>query len=228
MEKKTGMPASIRESTVEQFRSAVASVNPMPAGVSASAVSASFALGLLAKVLEVSGRRKDFAGDRSKLSDLLATAKDESQRMVRFAEDDIAAFHAYMTAVRLPHATASEQEERTRAMSSALREAIEMPLGAARAAAAGIGLCADAAGMAHAAVAADLGAAAALLASALRVFLLCADSNVSQLASASESSADAASARLEWETKAFRQTEEVLQRMETAIRSSRGKQSSKS
>jgi len=224
----TGMTASIRESTVEQFRSAVASGQPMPAGVSASAVSASFAFGLAAKVLEVSGRRRDFAGDRSKLSALLATAKDESQRMMRFAEDDIAAFHAYMTAVRLPHATDSEQEERTRAISSAVRAAIDMPLGAARAAAAGIGLCADATGMAHAAVAADLGAAAALLAGALRVFLLCADSNIRQLPSGSESYADAASARLEWETKAFRQATEVLQQVEAAIRASRGKESSKS
>lgn len=222
------MAASIQESTVEEFRSAVASVNPMPAGVSASAVSASFALGLLAKVLEVSGRRKDFAGDRSKLSALLATAKDESQRMVRFAEDDVAAFHAYIAAVRLPHTTANEQQERAREMASAVRAAIEIPLGAARAAAAGIGLCADASDMAHAAVAADLGAAAALLASALRVFLLCADSNIRQLASGSESYADAARARREWETKAFRQAEEVLQQVEAAIRAGRGKESSKS
>ena len=228
MENKSGMTASIRESTVEEFRSAVASGQPMPAGVSASAVSASFAFGLAAKVLEVSGRRKDFAGDRSKLSVVLATVKDQSQRMVRFAEDDIAAFHVYMTAVRLPHTTESEQQERARAIASAVRAAIDIPLGAARAAAQGIGLCADAAGMAHAAVAADLGAAAALLASALRVFLLCADSNVQQLASSSESYADAARARREWETKAFRQAEEVLQQMEAAIRASRGKQGSKS
>ncbi len=187
------MPASIRESTVEEFRSAVASGQPMPAGVSASAVSASFALGLAAKVLEVSGRRKDFAGDRSKLRALLATAQSESHRMVRFAEDDVAAFHAYIAAVRLPHATASEQEERARAIASAVRAAIDVPLGAARAAAAGIALCADAAGMAHPGVAADLGAAAALLASALRVFLLCADSNVQQLASGSAPDEAAAS-----------------------------------
>ena len=199
----------------------------MPAGVSASAVSASFAFGLAAKVLEVSGRRKDFAGDRSKLSALLATVKDESHRMVRFAEDDVAAFHAYITAVRLPHATAHEQEERTRAISAAVRAAIDIPLGAARAAAAGIGLCADAAGMAHAGVAADLGAAAALLASALRVFLLCADSNIRQLPSGSESHANATSSRQEWETTAFRQAESVLQQVEAAIHARQKKETSK-
>jgi formiminotetrahydrofolate cyclodeaminase len=222
------MTVSIRESTIEEFRSAVASGQPMPAGVSASAVSASFAFGLAAKVLQVSGRRKDFAGDRSKLSAFLATAKDESQRMMRFAEDDVAAFHAYIAAARQPHATAIEQEERTRAIASAVRAAIDIPLGAARAAAAGIGLCADAADMAHAGVAADLGAAAALLAGAVRVFLLCADSNIRQLPSGSESQADTARARLEWETKAFRQAEEVLQQMEAAMRASHGKESSKS
>lgn len=200
----------------------------MPAGVSASAVSASFAFGLAAKVLEVSGRRKDFTGDRSRITALLATAQTESQRMVRFAEDDIAAFHAYIAAVRLPHATAGEQEERARAIASAVRAAIDLPLGAARAAAAGIALCVDAAGMAHAGVAADLGAAAALLASAMRVFLLCADSNVQQLASSSVPDEAAASGRREWETKAFQQAESVLQQMEVAIHAKRKKETSKS
>ena len=228
MEKKSAMADSIRESTVEEFRGAVASGQPMPAGVSASAVSASFALGLAAKVLEVSGSRKDFAGDRSKLRALLATAQSESQRMVRFAEDDIAAFHAYIAAVRLPHATVSEQQERARAIASAVRVAIDVPLGAAQAAAAGIALCADAAGMAHPGVAADLGAAAALLAGALRVFILCADSNVQQLPSGSASDEAAGSGRRAWETKAFRQADSVLQQVEAAIHAKRKTETSKS
>ena len=68
-------PAPVWESTLENFRSAAASGESVPAGVAVSAVSASLALGLLAKVLKVSGRRKDFAGDLAKLERLADSAR---------------------------------------------------------------------------------------------------------------------------------------------------------
>ncbi len=61
------------------------------------------------------------------------------------------------------------------------RKRIEIPMNAARAAAAGLDLCAEAAGVVRGAVAADLGAAAALLCAAVRAILLCVDSNAGQL-----------------------------------------------
>jgi formiminotetrahydrofolate cyclodeaminase len=214
------MPAPVWESTLESFRYAAASGESTPAGVAIAAVSASFALGLLAKVLALAGRRKDFAGDLAALEKLGDAARAGSRRMLEFSEEDIAAFSAYMTSARLPQATDREREERKRAMDSAARKAIEVPLAAARAAASGIGLCDDAKGMVHAFVAADLGAAASLLASSLRVFLLCADSNIRQLAPESPLFPSALAGRAGWENKALRQAEAVAKHAAAAINAS--------
>jgi methenyltetrahydrofolate cyclohydrolase len=205
------------DSTLENFRTAAASGEAMPAGAAVSAISASLGFALLAKVLKVSGRRKDFTGSTAKLEALLESARAESKRMMQFAEDDVAAFNAYMAAMRLPQATDAEREARKRALDAALRKAIQEPLGAARAAAAGIGLCGDAAGMAHSVVAADLGAATSLLVSAMRVFLLCADSNIRQVASDPSAYRDLTVGRFEWETKAFRQAEAVMKQVSAMI-----------
>jgi formiminotetrahydrofolate cyclodeaminase len=137
--------------------------------------------------------------------------------MMRFAAGDMVVFKAYMASIRLSQGTASERQARKRAMDSAAGKAIEMPLAAAGAAASGIGLCADAASMVHPFVAADLGAAASLLSSALRVFLLCADSNIRQLASDPASYRGVMAGRHEWERKAYRQAESVLRHVASAI-----------
>ena len=220
-------PAPVWESTLEGFRSAAASGESLPAGVAVSAASASFALGLLAKVLKVSGRRKDFAGDPSEIEKLGKSAGAESRRMMQFAEEDMAAFNAYMASTRLPQATDREREDRKRAVDSAIRKAIETPLSAARAAAAGIGLCADATSLVHTNVIADLGAAASLLAAALRVFLLCADSNIGQLAPDASLYRNGMTGRQEWEGRGFRQADTLLRQAAATIEAAAARQEKK-
>jgi formiminotetrahydrofolate cyclodeaminase len=221
------MPSHVWDASLENFRNAAASGEPMPAGVSVSAVSASLAFGLLAKVLKVSGRRKDFTGNLPKLEALLENVRGESKRMMQFADEDIAAFNAYVATARLPQATDAEREIRQRAVDAAVRKAIEVPLAAARAAASGISLCSDAASMAHPNVAADLGAATSLLASAMRVFLLCADSNIRQVASDPSAYRQAVAGRFEWENKAVRQAESVFRQVAATIDAAAAKQGKK-
>lgn len=216
--------APVSESTLENFRSAAASGEPVPAGVAISAVSASLALGLLAKVLRIASRRKDFAGDKSKAEKLADLAQSQSKRMLQYAEEDAAAFSAYVGSAKLPQSTAGEREERQRALHSAIRKAIETPMEAAHAAASGIRLCVDAAGLVHSLVAADLGTAAALLSAALRVFLMCADSNLKLLASDPTTYRDLMAGRPEFELNAFRQAQSVLRHVTTAIESAGARQ----
>ncbi|MGH9716726.1 MAG: cyclodeaminase/cyclohydrolase family protein [Candidatus Acidiferrales bacterium] len=217
------MTAAIWESSLEQFRAAAASGDPTPAGVAVSAVSASFALGLLAKVLKVSGRHKKFAGSIAKIDSLCDAARTEAKRMLHFAEEDIAAFTAYVISSRMPQATDREREERQRAVNAAVHKAIEMPLTAARSAATGLELCSEASGLTHVAVIADLGAATSLLASTMRVFLLCADSNLRQLALDPQPFREAFAARTEWEQRANRHAESALKHVATVINSLPGK-----
>ena len=144
----------------------------MPAGVSVAAVSATLGVSLLQKVLEIVAKRKSFAGDPGELSSVRQAAKNEAERLARCADEDIAAYRAYLAARRLKTGDAE---------ASSLRAVIETPLQAARSALSGLDLCAAAAGMVKGAVAADLGTAAILLAGAVRALLLSVDVNLRQL-----------------------------------------------
>jgi len=159
------MAESIWKSTLAEFRDKLASRDPVPAGVSVAAVSASLALNLLIKVLEISRQRRDFQGDATKIEELVASARAESKKLEHYAEEDITAFAEYMASRRTPQEAA------------ALGRAIETPLAAARAAASGLKLCADAVGTTPASIAPDLGTATLLLASSIRAMLLSVESN---------------------------------------------------
>jgi formiminotetrahydrofolate cyclodeaminase len=159
------MADSIWKSKLEEFRVQVASRAPVPAGVSVAAVSATLGLNLLIKVLEITRKRKDFSGDPRKIEEWLTSARTESDRLKQYADQDVVAYAEYM-------ATRN---------AAALRKAIEVPLGAARAAAAGIKLCADAADITPASIAPDLGTATILLTGAVRSILLSVESNALHL-----------------------------------------------
>jgi len=163
------MPDSIWKSTLEEFRDQLAGRDPVPAGVSVAAVSASLGLSLLMKVLEITRRRKDFDGDPAKIEKMLDSARAESRELERYADEDIAAFAEYMASRGTPN------------QALALRKAIETPLAAARAAASGLKLCADAVVITPASIAPDLGTAAVLLAGSVRAMLLSVESNALRL-----------------------------------------------
>jgi formiminotetrahydrofolate cyclodeaminase len=133
----------------------LAAAKPAPAGVTAAAVSARFGMALLIKTLEISGKRKDFAGDGDAVRAWITAARRYSEILAEAANDDI---------VGAPE-----------------RKRIEIPMNAARAAVAGLDLCAEAAGVVRGALAADLGVAAMLLCSAVRSIRLCVDSNAGEL-----------------------------------------------
>jgi len=164
------MPDSIWTATLASFRDRLASLEPAPAGVSAAAVSAIFGLGLLTKVLLVASRRKDFAGDRELVGTLLNDARNKSEILSRLADEDIQAFHQYLDCLR-----------QKKPIDAAIRKAIDVPLQVARTAASAVGLCQAATGLIHAAVAPDLGTAAALLSAAVQSALLTVKSNLQQL-----------------------------------------------
>jgi formiminotetrahydrofolate cyclodeaminase len=109
-------------------------------------------MSLLIKTLAITGGRDE----------LLNAARRESAHLRGAADDDIG---AVMELIRARDA-------------DALQQAIEAPLRAARSTVAGLELCAKALGMVKAAVAADLAAAQALLAGALRAILICIDANL--------------------------------------------------
>lgn len=204
------VPVQISDFTLEELRLAAAGQQPTPAGVAVAAVSAAFALGLLVKVLTVSGRRQELAANLPGLESLAAAAQAGSQRMLQLAEHDVAAFEAYLTARRMARATDSERQAREESTRAAVRRAIDVPLAAAQEAATGLELCSEMSAVTPPALAADLGVAAALLAGALRGFLLCAESNVRQLAPDAAAHRERLAADTKRHGQALRQAEAVL------------------
>ena len=171
------MEASIWSASLAGFRERVAGTDPVPAGVAVSAVTASLALALLAKVLAIAGGRKAFAGDRQRIEALIDAARRESAGLTRLADEDIRVFNSYMDCIRSP-----KTPEREQAMTAAMREAIRVPMDAARSAVRGLDLCREASTMGVTGLtAADLGAAAALLSGAVDAMLLSVESNLRQI-----------------------------------------------
>jgi methenyltetrahydrofolate cyclohydrolase len=163
---------SIWTATLASFRDRVASLEPVPAGVSAAAVTATLGLGLLTKVLEIASKRKDFSGDRELVATLLHEARNQSQVLVQMADEDIARFRQYLDAVRQKVSTGA-----------ALRKTIEVPLTVARASASGVALCEKSTGLVHAFVAPDLATARTLLVAAAESTLFTIRANLEQLPS---------------------------------------------
>lgn len=191
------MHASIWPGTLGSFCDDVAGSNPAPAAVAASAVTATLGLSLLIKVLEITGKRKSFAGDSLFLKTLIQAARREVETLKLTADHDIEAVHLYLES-RFP---------------AAARNAIEVPMRAARAAVAGLDLCVEAAaiqGVTKGLPAADLGAAVLLLSAAVRTILLSVQFNLRQVDSAEPYRAEIASERQALEDYAARQADAVL------------------
>ncbi len=205
------MLPSLWNSSVEEFREKAASSDASIAAVAVAAVSASCALGLIVMVLDIIGKRKGFTGDRQRLQALSDAAREESDRLARYADEDPAAYAAYMRCLRMPKNTEAERHERDRALAAALRRATDVPMAAARAAVSGLNLCVEAAAIAHGAVAADLGGAAFLLAGATRAILLTVETNLAALGE-SEFRDQVAAERAELEERAARQEKAVRKR----------------
>jgi formiminotetrahydrofolate cyclodeaminase len=146
------MSRSIWSESLASFSESVAATRPAPAGVAAAAVAAELGIGLLIKALAITGGHVD----------LVDAARSEAAHLRGAADEDIGAVMEYL------HARDA----------AALRQAIEAPMRAARAAVAGLELCRKASRVVKPALAADLGAAQALLAGALRAILLCVEANL--------------------------------------------------
>jgi formiminotetrahydrofolate cyclodeaminase len=197
----------ISSSTLESFREHIAGAkDPITGGVAVASVSAGLGMALLALTLQVTSRRKDFSGDRARLDKLLGAANKESARLMRRADQDIAAYQQYR-----------ESHKRKRGIGAALRKIIESPLGAAASSARGLDLCVEAVSLAPLSVVSDLGAAATLLAGSVKAILLTVDVNLRQLPAGSQLRRNAGKKRRELERAATLQMDQVLKKVASLI-----------
>jgi formiminotetrahydrofolate cyclodeaminase len=201
------MESPISHSTIESFREHMAGAKePIAGGVAVAAVCAGLGMALLGLTLKVASRRKDFSGDRGRLSKLLEAANKESVRLMRYADQDIVAYQQYRNSLK-----------HRRGVSISLRRIIESPLQAAGSAARGVDICADAVTVVPLSVMSDLGAAATLLAGSVRAILLTVDVNLRQLPATSKLRCSAGKIRRELERAASRRVERLLKTVSLLI-----------
>jgi len=164
--------------TADALLERTASDAPTPGGGSVSMISASFGLGLVVMALEITAKRKDRTDDPS---DLIRSARALMGELKNHADADVAAFEAYMAALKLPKSTDEEKASRKLALAEAAIEATKAPLQAARDVQEALGLAQQAEEMAHANIVSDVRAGAYMLAAAGRAVLLNVDANLGSI-----------------------------------------------
>ncbi len=165
---------SIWLTTLEDFRKSILRGDSITGGVAVAAISATLAMSIVRMVLAIASRKGG-----PPLEGLMERTQSIADRLAPAADNDRAAYAAYVNVLRLPKGSA----ERHDATEAALIEATRTPLAAARAASDGLEICVEAAGLVRGDIAADIGGAAALLGGAVRAILVSADANLRRLQS---------------------------------------------
>jgi formiminotetrahydrofolate cyclodeaminase len=150
------------------FAEALASEQAVPGGGAAAAVSAALAASLTAMVVRLSLGRDKYADFADLHAEVLAASDTARVRFFELADEDAAAYAAYMAARSMPRETDVEREAREAATRNAARIATKVPLATVRACQAQVDLVDRCAGRTNLNVASDLEVAALLLESAAR------------------------------------------------------------
>lgn len=156
------------EMTIGDFVTAMASEQPTPGGGSAVAVAAALAAGLTEMVVRFSHGRPRYEQHTELYAEALTASKVARTRFLEFADDDAAAYAAYLKARRMPRASEPEAMAREAATRVAAHGAAAVPLAVVQECHRQIDLVERLAGRSNASVASDLDAAALLLESAAR------------------------------------------------------------
>ena len=120
--------ASFADQTLAEFTDVLASVTPVPGGGSAAAVAAALAASLTGMVVRLSQGRPAYERYAPLHAEGLARADSARARFLQLADDDAAAYRAYMDARRLPRQGHEDESKRSATVREAARGATTVPL----------------------------------------------------------------------------------------------------
>ncbi|SDF67867.1 cyclodeaminase/cyclohydrolase family protein [Sporolituus thermophilus] len=118
--------------TIVEFIDELASASPAPGGGSTAALAGALGAALCAMVAKLTSGDK-FQDVAAEVREISAAASDLKDRLLRYVDEDTAAFNKVMAAYRLPKQAAEEKERRTAAIQQALKEAADLPMAVAQA-----------------------------------------------------------------------------------------------
>jgi methenyltetrahydrofolate cyclohydrolase len=122
------MPRRFSDLTVGEFVDLLATAEPVPGGGSASAIVAAFSAALVAMVARLSLGREKYAAYSATIERAEELGARESRHFLELSDRDAAAFAQFAAALKLPRATADEQEGRAVLIRAAARDAASVPM----------------------------------------------------------------------------------------------------
>lgn len=167
--------------SVTAFLDSLASGSPAPGGGGASALGGAMGAALVSMVCNLTIGRPRYAEVEAEMRDTLDRAEALRHELQELAEADVAAYNRLMASYKLPRTTEADIAIWRDAIQSSLRRATEVPLRAARAAAAIIQLCPIVAERGNQNAVSDAGVAALMAQAAVRSALLNVDINLRAL-----------------------------------------------
>lgn len=172
----------LHEQRIDEFLNMLASDTPTPGGGSVAALSGAMAAGLVSMVCSISLGRKNLAEEDAQEFQSAHTQSEELRSELQsLAQADVEIFEHLSAAYKLPRTTDADAASRKAAIQKITREATEVPLKTARAAAAVIPLCTRLVNRCSRLLVSDIGVAALLARSAMHTSLLNVDINLSSL-----------------------------------------------
>ncbi|THV28297.1 cyclodeaminase/cyclohydrolase family protein [Glycomyces paridis] len=168
----------MRETTIEDWLTDLASELPAPGGGAAAGMSAATAAALVSMVCNLTIGKPKFAEHEAVMREVLAEAERLRLEALQLAEDDAEAFSGVVAAYKLPKASDEEKAARTAAIQAGLVAAAAVPLAVANVAAAVIRLSGRVLEGSNPNVLSDVAVAASAAKSALESAALNVDINV--------------------------------------------------
>ena len=125
----------MRETTIENWLTDLASELPAPGGGAAAGVNAAMGAALVSMVCNLTIGKPKFAEYDAVMREVLAEAERLRLEALQLAEDDAEAFSGVVAAYKLPKSSDEEKAARTAAIQAGLVEAAAVPLAVAKVAA---------------------------------------------------------------------------------------------
>ncbi|MEU5156209.1 cyclodeaminase/cyclohydrolase family protein [Glycomyces sp. NPDC021274] len=122
----------MRETTIDDWLTDLASELPAPGGGAAAGMSAAMAAALVSMVCNLTIGKPKFAEHEAVMREALAEAERLRGEALQLAEDDAEAFSGVVAAYKLPKSSDAEKAARTAAIQAGLVEAAAVPLAVAR------------------------------------------------------------------------------------------------
>lgn len=175
------MSESLDAQPIGAFLNALASNAPAPGGGSVAALAGAMAAGLVSMVCALTVGKKQFAAIEDEVRGAQARSEALRQEFLHLAAKDIEVFGRLSAAYKLPRTTEADAATRQAAIQQVTRQATEVPLRIAQAAASILPLCTALAPRVSRLVVSDIGVAAVLARAAVQSAILNIEINLSGL-----------------------------------------------